>query len=155
METLYDVLGVNPNADPETIRRAYREGAKRHHPDVSGRDPEQFKRLTTARDVLLDRSERKRYDALGHRRYARYHLGNDWPAAETGRAHTRRRSRPRRSTTARSDRRQTRRTRHERPSRRSGPADGLIALSTYWSLLVRVSLVLTALLALAFVLAVL
>lgn len=164
METLYDALGVESDASSEEIRRAYREGAKRHHPDGFEGDEERFRQLTTARDVLLDDDRRKRYDALGHWRYARHYLGDEWPA-ESPRAQ--KRSRPRDATTtarkrrSRSARRargtrnddRTRSTRRERSPRRSGPADGLIALSTYWPLLVRAGIVLTILLALAFVVA--
>lgn len=35
MKTYFDVLGVNPEADTKTIRKAYRELVKRYHPDVS------------------------------------------------------------------------------------------------------------------------
>lgn len=155
METLYDVLGIDATADSETIRRAYREQAKRHHPDVSKSSAEKFRRLTTARDVLLDDTQRKRYDALGHRRYARRHLGDEWPVAEPSRRHAGagQRSR-RRGVAARADRsRRTHKTRREHPPRRSGPADGLIALSTYWPYLVRAGVVLAALLVLALLLA--
>jgi DnaJ-class molecular chaperone len=155
METLYDVLGIDATADSETIRRAYREQAKRHHPDVSESSAEKFRRLTTARDVLLDDAQRKRYDALGHRRYARYHLGDEWPVEPSAprRTGAGQRSR-RRGAAARADRsRRTRRTRRKHPPRRSGPADGLIALSTYWPLLVRAGVVLAALLVLAILLA--
>lgn len=70
-ESFYSVLGVDDDADGETIRRAYREQVKIHHPDVSDDPgaPERFKRLTTARDVLSDADERRRYDRLGHAEY--------------------------------------------------------------------------------------
>jgi curved DNA-binding protein CbpA len=70
-ETFYSVLGIEGDADTETIRRAYRERVKEHHPDVSDDPdaPEQFRRLTTARDVLVDADERQRYDRLGHGEY--------------------------------------------------------------------------------------
>jgi len=48
------------------------------HPDVND-DPaavETFKQLTTTRDVLLDREERKRYDRLGHDEYVREHVNS-------------------------------------------------------------------------------
>jgi len=75
-ETFYSALGVAPDADRQTIRRAYREHVKETHPDVSD-DPDStraFKRLTAARDVLLDVDERKRYDRLGHAAYVRRHV---------------------------------------------------------------------------------
>ncbi|MDL5361058.1 J domain-containing protein [Halalkalicoccus sp. NIPERK01] len=149
METLYDALGVDPDADREAIRAAYRERAKRHHPDVSGGSATEFRRLTAARDVLLDDARRRRYDALGYRRYARHHLGEEWPVDEPAR-----RRHSRRSRTARSgQRRRSRRVRRERPPRSSSPTDALIALATYWPILVRVGIALALLLVLAFVLA--
>jgi curved DNA-binding protein CbpA len=75
-ETFYSVLGVGDDAETETIRRAYRDLVKECHPDVSDDPaaPEQFARLTTARDVLLDGGERARYDRLGHETYVRRHV---------------------------------------------------------------------------------
>ena len=47
----YDVLGVDPTADEGSVRSAYREKAKRLHPDSEGGDEEAFKRLTEAYEV--------------------------------------------------------------------------------------------------------
>lgn len=70
-ETFYEVLSVDPDADRETIQRAYREQVKAYHPDVSDHPNarERFKRITRAKTVLTDRRERKRYDRLGHEAY--------------------------------------------------------------------------------------
>lgn len=87
--TLYGVLGVDPDADEQTIVRAYRERAKRHHPDVSDdADAEEtFKRLTTAKEVLTDDVERARYDRLGHEAYVREHASDGaWGVADDGTA---------------------------------------------------------------------
>lgn len=82
-ETFYTTLGVGPEADGEAIRRAYRNRVTECHPDVSD-DPgalERFKRVTTARDVLLDDVERARYDRLGHEVYVREHVATGvWAA---------------------------------------------------------------------------
>lgn len=70
-ESFYHLLGVEPDADEDAVRAAYREQVKEHHPDVSD-DPgaaRRFRQLTTARDVLLDPDERERYDRLGHATY--------------------------------------------------------------------------------------
>lgn len=75
-ETFYTILRVDQDADSSAIRRAYRSQVKECHPDVSD-DPdagERFKRLTTARDTLLDPDERSAYDRLGHDAYVRQHV---------------------------------------------------------------------------------
>lgn len=46
------VLGVDPTADRATLKRAYRERAKRHHPDVEGGDEATFKRVIRAYERL-------------------------------------------------------------------------------------------------------
>ncbi len=64
----YAVLGVGRDASPEEIKRAYRERARRCHPDVVQDDPdaeEQFKQLTQAYRVLSDPQLRSRYDHTG------------------------------------------------------------------------------------------
>jgi curved DNA-binding protein CbpA len=83
-ETFYTALEVGDDADAEAIRRAYREQVKRYHPDVSDEPgaPREFNRLTTARDVLVDETERDRYDRLGHATYVRRHLDSSaWGGA--------------------------------------------------------------------------
>jgi len=76
-ETFYTALGVDDDADGEAIRAAFRERVKEHHPDVSDDPgaPQAFKRLTTAREVLVDPDERARYDRLGHETYVERYLG--------------------------------------------------------------------------------
>jgi curved DNA-binding protein CbpA len=59
--TLYAVLGVNPEADTATIRRAYRELARRHHPDFGG-DVREMVSINEAWYVLGDRERRATYD---------------------------------------------------------------------------------------------
>lgn len=88
-ETFYTALGVEPAADEREIRDAYRERVKERHPDVSDDPsaPREFKRLTTARDVLVDEAERDRYDRLGHATYVNRHLeGGPWRAETNGSA---------------------------------------------------------------------
>lgn len=57
----YDVLGVQENADQDTIKKAYRSLAKKHHPDKGGND-EMFKKVSEAYDVIGDDNKRKQYD---------------------------------------------------------------------------------------------
>lgn len=46
------ILGVDENANPTTIKKAYRHRSKKHHPDVGG-DPKLFNQLRIAHDCLL------------------------------------------------------------------------------------------------------
>lgn len=64
MDTLYSDLGVEPDADPATLQRAYRDAAKRTHPDAGG-DREAFERVNRAWMVLRDPDKRERYDRTG------------------------------------------------------------------------------------------
>eukprot|EP01069_Polyplicarium_translucidae_P012422 Polyplicarium_translucidae@DN5187_c0_g1_i1.p1 len=61
---LYSVLGVEPNASQDAIRKAYRKLAIQHHPDKGG-DPEVFKEISRANEVLSDAEKRKLYDEYG------------------------------------------------------------------------------------------
>ncbi len=67
METkdYYRILGVPPNADLETIKRAYRELARRHHPDMNPDNPyaqARFIEIQEAYTVLTDPARRRAYD---------------------------------------------------------------------------------------------
>ena len=65
----YEVLGVPRDADPDTIRSAYRKLARKYHPDLNsdGDAEERFKELGEAYEVLSDTDKRARYDRLGAR----------------------------------------------------------------------------------------
>lgn len=63
--TLYDVLGVKPDASKEEIQRAYRKAAMREHPDRRGGSTEGFQKVQRAGDTLLDDEKRAAYDATG------------------------------------------------------------------------------------------
>ena len=61
----YETLGVRRGDSEETIRKAYRKLAKRHHPDLNPGDKqavERFKAINAANDILSDPEKRARYD---------------------------------------------------------------------------------------------
>lgn len=65
----YEVLGLNRNAGQDEIRKAYRNLAKKYHPDKTGGDKaaeERFKEAGEAYAVLSDAEKRKQYDMFGH-----------------------------------------------------------------------------------------
>ena len=65
----YEVLGVDKNADEATIKKAYRQLAKKYHPDSNPGDKEaeaKFKEAGEAYAVLSDAEKRAAYDRYGH-----------------------------------------------------------------------------------------
>jgi len=66
----YEVLGVPRTATAEEIKRAYRQLARKYHPDLQppserARASERFKEINEANEVLSDPDKRAKYDALG------------------------------------------------------------------------------------------
>lgn len=65
----YEVLGVDKSADEAALKKAYRQLAKKYHPDMNpgDKDAEQkFKEVNEAYAVLSDSEKRSRYDQFGH-----------------------------------------------------------------------------------------
>jgi molecular chaperone DnaJ len=63
----YKVLGVDPKASADDIKKAYRKLAKQYHPDSTGGDKvkeTRFKEINNAYDVLSDGKKRSTYDAI-------------------------------------------------------------------------------------------
>jgi curved DNA-binding protein len=68
MEDYYKTLGVDRNADDQTIKKAYRDLARKYHPDKNPGDKDaeaKFKQINEAYEVLSDSEKRARYDQLG------------------------------------------------------------------------------------------
>ena len=60
---LYNILGVDENADDVTIKKAYHKLSMKTHPDTpGGGDEEKFKEISGAYEVLRDRGKRQEYD---------------------------------------------------------------------------------------------
>ena len=73
----YKILGVERDADDDTIKRAYRKLARKYHPDVSSEDDaaEKFREANEAYEVLKDPEKRAAYDQLGRGGGARQGAG--------------------------------------------------------------------------------
>ena len=81
----YAVLGVSPDADRDSIKRAFRTLAATYHPDISGEQDaeERFREIAEAYEVLSRPESRARYDRRGSparegggRRRARFGAGD-------------------------------------------------------------------------------
>ncbi|MCL2126226.1 MAG: molecular chaperone DnaJ [Oscillospiraceae bacterium] len=65
----YEVLGLGKDASEEEIKKAFRQQAKKNHPDVNPGDKgaeARFKEINEAYEVLSDAEKKSRYDQFGH-----------------------------------------------------------------------------------------
>lgn len=62
----YKVLGVSKDASDEEITKAYRKLARKYHPDLNKTKEaeEKFKDISEAYDVLNNKQQRQKYDAI-------------------------------------------------------------------------------------------
>lgn len=69
MSDYYETLGVSHDAQPDQIKKAYRELALKYHPDRNPDNPaaeEQFKLINEAYSTLSDPEKKSRYDLGGY-----------------------------------------------------------------------------------------
>ncbi|MDY0087941.1 MAG: molecular chaperone DnaJ [Coriobacteriia bacterium] len=71
----YDILGIKKDASAEEIKKAFRQLARKHHPDAGGSE-EKFKEINEAYEVLSNAEKRAQYD-----QYGQYFGGNVPPGA--------------------------------------------------------------------------
>jgi DnaJ-class molecular chaperone len=64
---LYDILGVQPNATTDEIKKAYKKAALKSHPDKCPDQsaPEQFQKINRAHEILSNPEKREIYDRYG------------------------------------------------------------------------------------------
>jgi molecular chaperone DnaJ len=74
----YETLGIPRNADDKEIKKAYRNLARKFHPDVckeSGAE-EKFKEINEAYSVLSDEQKKRQYDNMGHETFTNASKGS-------------------------------------------------------------------------------
>jgi len=78
----YQVLGVDRNASQEEIKKAFRQLARKYHPDVAGRQSEEkFKEINEAFQILSNPQKRAQYDQFGNAAFRPEDLaGFRWPS---------------------------------------------------------------------------
>jgi molecular chaperone DnaJ len=64
----YETLGVSKSASKEEIKKAYKQLAKKYHPDLNkdAGAADKFKEINEAAAVLADDKKREQYDNMGH-----------------------------------------------------------------------------------------
>ena len=60
----YEALGLPKDASEADIKKSYRNLARQHHPDKRG-DPEEFKKVQEAYEILSDPQKKQNFDQFG------------------------------------------------------------------------------------------
>lgn len=78
MRDYYEVLGLPKGSSSEEIKKAYRNLARKHHPDVdkSSGSEQRFKEINEAYQVLSDIKKKEAYDRFGHAAFSQGASGN-------------------------------------------------------------------------------
>ena len=74
----YEILGIPRNADEKEVKKAYRNLARKYHPDVC-KEPgaeDKFKKINEAYSVLSDEQKKGQYDNMGHETYTNASKGS-------------------------------------------------------------------------------
>ena len=77
MKDYYRILGIEPKATPDEVKKAYRKLARKYHPDRNPGDEkaeEHFKEVQEAYDTLSSPDTRRRYDRRRHDPAGREHV---------------------------------------------------------------------------------
>ena len=74
----YDTLGIPRSADDKEIKKAYRNLARKYHPDVCKEKgaEEKFKGINEAYSVLSDEQKKAQYDNMGHETFTNASKGS-------------------------------------------------------------------------------
>ena len=70
--TMYETLGVAPDASAKEVKTAYKRLAQEYHPDRPNGDREKFIPVQEAYDVLGNAKRRERYDRTGQTDYRNF-----------------------------------------------------------------------------------
>ena len=67
MNPIFDLLGIDPDADDETLKKAFRKAVRATHPDLNGGDPQasvRFRQIVIAYDALRDAKQRAAHNGF-------------------------------------------------------------------------------------------
>lgn len=82
----YDTLGIPRNADEKEVKKAYRNLARKYHPDVC-KEPgaeDKFKKINEAYSVLSDEQKKSQYDNMGHETFTNASKGSYTGGGQSG-----------------------------------------------------------------------